>query len=294
MPARRNGWRKRAREALEGRRLSLAHRREVGAAEGERSGGGRRGYSPNELLICLVSRLMENGRTAFIGTGVPMLAAALAKRLYAPRLTAIFEFGGTDPVLDRLPLNVGAQQTFHRAVSAISLSEVMEAAQRGLIELGFIGAAQVDPYGNINTTVIGEHGRPGVRLPGSGGGCDIGSLCWRTVVLLTEHTPRRLMPRLDFLTTPGYLSGPGARQRAGLPRGTGPYRVVTNLAVMDFEERSRRMRLLSLNPGVTVRMVVEATGFELVLPDRVVINPPPTGEELKVLRREVDPHRLYL
>jgi len=237
---------------------------------------------------------MENGKMAFIGTGIPMLAASLAKRLHAPKMEAVFEFGGTDPVLDCLPLNVGAQQTFHRAVSAISMADVMEAAQRGFLDIGFVGAAQIDPFGNINTTVIGEHARPKVRLPGSGGACEIGALCWRTVALLAEHDKKRFVENVDFITTPGYLDGPCARERAGLPQGTGPYRVVTPLALLDFEESSRRMRLRSLNPGVSIEDVRRNTGFELVIPENVGSNPPPTPRELRVLRKDVDPHRLYI
>jgi glutaconate CoA-transferase subunit B len=251
-------------------------------------------YSGMELLICLVARLMEDRKMAFIGTGVPMLAAALAKRHHAPELMAVFEFGGTDPALDRLPQNVGAQETFHRASAATSLSEVMEAAQRGYLEYGFLGAAQIDPFGNLNTTVIGKHARPTVRLPGSGGGCDIGALCWKTVTLVPDHSPRKFVERLDFVTTAGYLAGPGAREGAGLPRGSGPYRVVSNLAVMDYDEAKKRMRLLSVNPGVTVDDVKRNTGFGLVLPARVGRNAPPTTDELRILRREVDPHRLYI
>jgi glutaconate CoA-transferase subunit B len=251
-------------------------------------------YSGTELLICLVARLMENRKMAFIGTGVPMLAAALAKKHHAPGLMAVFEFGGTDPALDVLPLNVGAQQTFQRSISAVSLAEVMEAAQRGFLEYGFVGAAQIDPFGNLNTTVIGEHSRPKVRLPGSGGGCDIGALCWKTIALVPNHNVQKFVERLDFMTTAGYLDGPGARERAGLPRGSGPYRVVSNLAVLDYDEKSRRMRLRSLNPGVTIEEVRQSTGFGLVIPDRVDDNEPPTAEELRILRKEVDPHRLYI
>ncbi|MBM4249371.1 MAG: 3-oxoacid CoA-transferase [Euryarchaeota archaeon] len=253
-----------------------------------------REYSGTELLICLVARIMENRKMAFIGTGVPMLAAALAKKHHAPGLMAVFEFGGTDPALDCLPLNVGAQQTFQRAISAVSLAEVMEAAQRGFLEYGFVGAAQIDPFGNLNTTVIGEHSRPAVRLPGSGGGCDIGALCWRTVALVPDHNPRKFVERLDFMTTAGYLDGPGARERAGLPPGSGPYRVVSNLAVMDYDGATRRMRLHSLNPGVTVEQVRQNTGFELVVPENAGRNEPPTRDELRILRREVDPRRLYI
>jgi len=251
-------------------------------------------YSGTELLICLVARLMENRKTAFIGTGVPMLAASLAKKLHAPEMMAVFEFGGTDPVLDRLPLNVGGQQTFHKAISALSLSDVMEAAQRGQIELGFLGGAQIDMYGNINTTCIGEHAHPKVRLPGSGGGCDIGSLCWRTIGLLTDHNPKKLVRKVDFVTTAGYLDGPGAREKAGLPAGCGPYRVVTNLATLDYHPTTKKMRLMALNPGVSVRKVVENTGFELDAGRKVGSNEAPTAEELRVLRNEVDPTRLYI
>jgi len=251
-------------------------------------------YSGTELLICLVARLMENGKMAFIGTGVPMLAAALAKKHHAPGLLAVFEFGGTDPALDVLPLNVGAQQTFQRGISAVSLAEVMEAAQRGFLEYGFLGAAQIDPFGNLNTTAIGEHARPKVRLPGSGGGCDIGALCWKTIALVPNHNVQKFVEKLDFMTTAGYLDGPGARERAGLPRGSGPYRVVSNLAVLDYDEKGRRMRLHSLNPGVSVDEVRRSTGFGLIVPDNVGQNGPPTAEELRILRREVDPHRLYI
>jgi len=231
---------------------------------------------------------------AFIGTGVPMLAAALAKKHHAPGLMAVFEFGGTDPALDALPLNVGAQQTFRRGISAVSLAEVMEAAQRGFLEYGFVGAAQIDPFGNLNTTVIGEHARPKVRLAGSGGNCDIGALCWKTIALVPNHNLRKFVDRLDFRTTAGYLDGPGARERAGLPRGTGPFRVVSNLAMMDYDGNSKRMRLHSLNPGVTPEQVQENTGFELMVADKVGHNAPPTREELRILRTEVDPHRLYI
>jgi len=251
-------------------------------------------YSGTELLICLVARLMENRKTAFIGTGVPMLAASLAKKLHAPEMVAVFEFGGTDPELDCLPLNVGGQQTFSRAITALSLADVMEAAQRGQVEFGFLGGAQIDIHGNINTTCIGDHRRPKVRLPGSGGGCDIGSLCWRTVGLLTDHSPMKLVRKVDFITTAGYLDGSGAREKAGLPPGTGPYRVVTNLATMDYHPITKEMQLLALNPGVTVEKVLESTGFELGVPSRVRSNEPPTKEELRVLRNEVDPTRLYI
>ncbi|MCD4675223.1 MAG: 3-oxoacid CoA-transferase [Desulfobacula sp.] len=249
-------------------------------------------YTPSELLICLASRVMEDGTTAFIGTGIPMLAASLAQNMHAPNLVPVFEFGGTGAILEKLPLAVGDMRTYNKAVAASGICDVMETAQRGFVEFGFLGGAQIDCYGNLNSTVIGEHSKPKVRLPGSGGANDVGSCCWRTIAIM-RHDKRRFMEKIDFLTTPGYLSGPGAREEAGLPVNSGPYRVVTNLCVMDYEEKSKRMRLLSLNPGVTVENVIENTGFELLMAEKITFNEPPKEQELKILREHVDPDGLY-
>jgi glutaconate CoA-transferase subunit B len=250
-------------------------------------------YNPNELLICTASRLMPDGTTAFIGTGIPMLAASLAQKMHAPNLVAIFEFGGTGAILEDLPLAVGERRTFHKAVAASGICDIVETAQRGFIEYGFLGGAQIDPYGNLNSTVIGEHDHPKVRLPGSGGGNDVGSHCWRTIAIM-RHDSRRFVEQVDFITTPGYLNGPGAREKAGLPPGTGPYRVVTTLAVMGYHPESKRMMLLATQPGVTVEQVVENTGFELLMADEIECSPPPTEEELRILRDEVDRDKYYI
>ncbi len=250
-------------------------------------------YNPTELLICIASRLMEDETTAFIGTGIPMLAASLAQRRQAPHLIPIFEFGGTGAILEELPLAVGEARTFHRALAASGICDIMETAARGFIDYGFLGGAQIDPYGNLNSTVIGPHRRPKVRLPGSGGGNDVGSLCWRTIIII-RHSRRSFVPQVDFLTTPGYLSGPGAREEAGLPPGSGPLYVVSTLALMGFDEESKRMKLLATQPGVTVEQVQAETGFELLIPDKVGENEPPSAEELRILREEVDRDRLYI
>ncbi len=251
-------------------------------------------YNRTELLICTASRLMEDNSTAFIGTGIPMLAASLAQKLYAPNLVPVFEFGGTGAQLARLPRAVGESRTFYRAVAASGICDIIETAQRGFVDYGFLGGAQIDPYGNLNSTYIGgDHDHPKVRLPGSGGGNDVGSHCWRTIILM-QHEKRRFLEKIDFVTTPGYLTGPGAREAAGLPPGTGPFRVVTSLAIMGFHPESLRMMLLQLQPGVTVEQVVENTGFELLMADRVEESPPPTAEELRVLREEVDPEKIYI
>jgi glutaconate CoA-transferase subunit B len=250
-------------------------------------------YKPAELLICTASRLMNDNTTAFIGTGIPMLAASLAQRMHAPNLVAIFEFGGTGAIFEELPLAVGGQSTFHRAIAAAGICDVMETAQRGFIEYGFLGGAQIDPYGNLNSTVIGEFERPKVRLPGSGGGNDVGSHCWQTIAIM-RHDKRRFVEKLDFLTTPGYLNGPGSREAAGLPPGTGPYRVVSNLAILGYHPQSKRMMLLATQPGVSVEEIIDNTGFDLVIAEQVESNHPPTSEELQILRQEVDKDHLYI
>jgi glutaconate CoA-transferase subunit B len=236
---------------------------------------------------------MEDGTTAFIGTGIPMLAASLAQRRHAPNLVAVFEFGGTGAILENLPRAVGEGRTFHRAVAASGICDIVETAQRGFIEYGFLGGAQIDVYGNLNTTVIGEHDHPKVRLPGSGGGNDVGSHCWRTIAIM-RHDQRRFVEKVDFITTPGYLSGPGAREAAGLAAGTGPFRVVTNLAVLGYHPDTKRMMLLATQPGVSVTQVVETTGFKLAVADQVEESPAPSAEELRILREEVDRDRFYI
>ncbi len=250
-------------------------------------------YNPNELLICTASRLMPDSTTAFIGTGIPMLAASLAQRMHAPNLITIFEFGGTGAILEELPIAVGERRSFHKAVAASGICDIMETAQRGLIEYGFLGGAQIDPYGNLNSTVIGEYYHPKVRLPGSGGGNDVGSHCWRTIAIM-RHDRKRFVEKVDFITTPGYLSGPGTREAAGLPPNTGPYRVVTTLALLGYDPESKRMMLLARQPGVEVEEVVENTGFDLEISDHVEKNEPPTVEELRILREEVDKEKLYI
>jgi glutaconate CoA-transferase subunit B len=250
-------------------------------------------YNPTELLICTASRLMEDETTAFIGTGIPMLAASLAQRRQAPNLIPIFEFGGTGAILEDLPMAVGEARTFHKALAASGICDTMETATRGFIDYGFLGGAQIDPYGNLNSTVIGQHHPPKVRLPGSGGANDVGSLCWQTIIII-RHSRRSFVEKVDFVTTPGYLTGPGAREEAGLPPGTGPLYVVSTLALMGFDDETKRMKLLKTQPGVTADQVVAETGFALILPDEIGASDPPTAEELHILREEVDRQRLYI
>jgi glutaconate CoA-transferase subunit B len=251
-------------------------------------------YTAMELMICCAARALEDGRTVAVGTGVPCAAAMLAQRIHAPCLTIVFEAGGVAPQLPTMPISVGDSRTFYRAVMATSMADVMETCQRGMIDYTFLGGAQIDAYGNLNSTMIGgDYARPRVRLPGSGGANDLASLCWR-ILVVTTHDRRRFVEKLDFLTTPGYLTGPGAREAAGLPAGTGPYRVITDLAVMGYDETSKRMQVRSLHPGVTLDQVRAATAFELGVLEPLAITAAPSDEELRILREEVDPHRWVL
>jgi glutaconate CoA-transferase subunit B len=251
-------------------------------------------YSPMELMICCAARLLEDGKTAAVGTGVPCAAAMLAQKTTAPHLVIVFEAGGVAPILPTMPISVGDSRTFYRAVMATSMCDVMETCQRGLIDYTFLGGAQIDPYGNLNSTMIGDdYTRPRIRLPGSGGANDLASLC-RRILVVTNHDRRRFVPKLDFLTTPGYLTGPGAREAAGLAPGTGPFRVITDLAVLGYHEDTKRMEIVSLHPGVQLEQVKEATGFELGIRDPLGVTRAPSEEELRILREEIDPHRYIL
>lgn len=250
-------------------------------------------YNAMELMICVASRLLEDGATAGVGTGAPCAAAMLAQKTHAPGLLVAFEAGGLAPVLPSMPISVGDSRTTHRALLATSMCDIMEACQRGVMDYAFLGGAQIDAYGNLNSTVIGDYQSPSVRFPGSGGANDFASFCWRTLVL-TQHDRRRFVEKLDFLTTPGFLTGPGAREAAGLPEGGGPYRVITDLAVIRFGEVTCRMEVESLHPSVTFEQVQAETGFELGQVESVYETEPPRDEELCILREEVDPDGLII
>jgi glutaconate CoA-transferase, subunit B len=253
----------------------------------------RAAYNAMELMICCAARLLEDGRTVAVGTGVPCAAAMLAQRTTAPNLVILFEAGGVAPQLPTMPISVGDSRTFYRGLMATSMADIMQTCQRGMVDYTFLGGAQIDAYGNLNSTIIGDYQKPKVRFPGSGGANDLASLCWR-IFVVTVHDRRRFVEKLDFVTTPGYLSGPGAREAAGLPPNTGPYRVITDLAVMGYHEQTRRMEVLSLHPGVARDQVLAATGFALTFNEPSTVTEPPTAEELRILRDEVDPHRYVL
>ncbi|TAL32336.1 MAG: 3-oxoacid CoA-transferase [Spirochaetes bacterium] len=251
-------------------------------------------YNIMELMICVAARELGNGRTAGIGSGAPCAAAMLAQKTLAPHLVIMFESGGIDPLIPEMPVSVGDSRTFHKAVRAGTMFEVMQACSRGMVDYAILGGAQIDLYGNINSTMLGsDYRKPAVRLPGSGGSNDFASLCWRTIIMSVQEKSR-FVPTLDFITAPGWLDGGDSRAASGLPADCGPYRVITDMAVMDFEQESKRMRVISINPGCTFDDVQNNCGFELLKARKVFTTKPPTVMELRILREEIDPERTII
>jgi glutaconate CoA-transferase subunit B len=241
--------------------------------------------SGQELMTIAGSRLLRDRAVVFAGVGAPLEASVLAKRLHAPDLTIVLEGGsvGARMLPGRLPVSTNEMRAAHRAFMLAPIVDIFLYAQRGAYDYGFIGAGQIDRYGNVNTSFIGDPDRPKVRLPGSGGANDIVSSC-REILIMTKHERRRFVERVDFITSPGYLSGPEARRAAGLVRSR-PVAVVTDLALLGFDEATGRLRLDALQPGVEEADVHAATGFELGRADVVGRLAPPTDEELLELRR---------
>jgi 3-oxoacid CoA-transferase subunit A/glutaconate CoA-transferase subunit A len=244
-------------------------------------------YSSTEMLACVASNTLEDKKSVFVGTGLPMIAAMLAKRTHAPNLLLFFEAGGIGPEIPVLPISVGDSRTFYMAIAASSMHDTMSMAQAGYIDYGFLGAAQIDKYGNINTTVIGPYEHPKTRLPGSGGANDVGTLCNKTIIIMRQDK-NRFVEKVDFLTTPGYLDGYDSREKKGLPEGSGPYRVITQLGVFGFDEKSKKMKLISLHPNVTIDMIKKNSGFDIIIPKDVSITKSPSKDELKILKK-IDP-----
>jgi len=252
----------------------------------------KKSFTTAELMICRASKELRNGEIAFIGTGLPMLAAMLAKRTHASDLVVIFEAGTIDSKLKDLPGSVGDPRCVYGSTTCSGLFDVFGTIlQRGRVDIGFLGGAQCDMYGNLNSTAIGDYWRPKVRLPGSGGAGDIAALAKRTVIIM-KHERRRFPPRVDYLTSVGWIEGGDSRKRVGLKRG-GPVTVVTDLCVMKFDERAKRMYVAEVHPGVSFERIQRETGFPLDF-SRARMTPEPTEEEIKLIREEIDPERVIL
>ncbi|MBM3733343.1 MAG: 3-oxoadipate--succinyl-CoA transferase subunit B [Acidimicrobiia bacterium] len=249
-------------------------------------------YTAAELLAVMASRTLEDGQTVFAGVGIPLLAATLAQRLHAPGLTILFEGGVLGPFIvpGELPPSTNEQRCTRRANMILPITDVLLLLQRGYVDIGFLGGAQIDHYGNINSSFIGDPAKPKTRLPGTGGGNDIASLA--KIVVAMKHEKRRFVEKVDFVTSPGFLSGGDSRAKSGLVSG-GMHKIVTDLAVLGIDPASKRVRIDALHPGVTAEQVRDNTGFDLEIAPDVHETKPPDERELRVLR-ELDPDRLYI
>ncbi len=251
-------------------------------------------YNNMELMITIAARTLEDGAIVLVGTGVPVATAMLAQMTHAPDLTILFEAGGVAPLLPTMPISVGDSRTTFKSLKATTMAEIMEFCQTGMVDYCFLGGAQIDKYGNLNSTIIGDdYKKPKTRFPGSGGANDLASLCWRTMVV-TPQNDKRFVVKPDFITTPGFLEGGTSRVDAGLPKDTGPYRVITDIGVYGYHPETKEMMLLSLHPGKTIEDVKANSSFEILIPEKYDMTTEPTDEELEVLREKVDPTRVII
>jgi glutaconate CoA-transferase, subunit B len=241
-------------------------------------------WSADEMMSIAAARSLRDGQACFVGIGLPSTAANLARRLHAPNLVLIYESGTLDTRPDELPLSIGDGILAESALSVVSVPEIFNYwLQPGRIDVGFLSGAQLDRFGNINTTVIGEYDEPDVRLPGSGGAPEIAASC-REVIVVMRHRLRAFVEQVDFVTSVGHGSGPLDRQILGL-RGAGPVRVITDLGVLEPDPVSRELTLTQVHDGVDVDTVLKATGWELAVAPDLRVAEAPTFEELERLRR---------
>ena len=249
-------------------------------------------YNTAEMVCIMSARFLEDGKIVFGGAGMPLVSCILAQKLHAPRMTILFEGGAIGPHIEagKMPPGTNEQRAARRANMLLSITDILLLQQRGYVDYGFLGGAQIDMFGNLNSSFIGDPEKPKVRLPGTGGANDIASLASRILVAM-HHEKKRFVEKVDFITTPGYLQGGDTRKKAGLAVG-GTYKVITHLGIFGFDEQSKRMQLETLHPGITVEEVKERTGFDLLIPEKIPYTKPPTDHELRILR-ELDPDQRY-
>lgn len=249
-------------------------------------------YTLQELQAVAAAREIKDYDTVIVGTGLPLLASRLAQMTNAPNMVCIYESGTIDAKLTQTPLSVAEASLVPGAAMQGGLLDGLGVVHAGEVDLGFLGGAQIDKYGNLNSHVIGDYYQPSVRLAGSGGANDIGSCCGRTIIMMI-HNRRRFVEKVDFISTPGYLTGYDAREKMHFP-GNGPALVVTDLGLLRFDEETKEMYLEFFHPGVSMDSIKENTSWELKISDNVKETEPPTAEEIRLLREELDPQGLFL
>jgi len=251
-------------------------------------------YTLREMMTIMAAREIHDGDIVFCGTGISMLAAMAAKHINAPNSITFFETGAIDSKLEEIPLAVSDSRVMYWAASNGGLLDAFATMQNRITGdhvIGILGAAQVDKYGNLNSTSIGDYYRPEARFPGSGGACDVASFVPRCIIFM-QHEKRKFPNKVDYLTSPGYLDGPQGREKAGLMPG-GPTAVVTNLGVMRFDDQTKEMYLANYYPGITPQKILENMEFSVDI-TRATEAASPTERELKILREQVDPQRIIL
>lgn len=248
-------------------------------------------YTANELMVCQAARQLRDGEVVFVGIGLPNLACNLARRLHTPRLVLVYESGAVGAVPERLPISIGDPSLVTDSLSVCSMFDIFGYyLQGGLIDVGFLQGAQIDRFGNINTTIVGDYAQPTVRLPGSGGACEIAILAKR-VIIMAPQSRRSFPERVDFITSPGFVDGPMTRTRLGMP-GAGPRSVITDLGCYEF--RDGNMVLTSLHPGCTLEQVRQNTGWDVCASSYLQTTEEPTSKELQIIREDLDPMHLYI
>ena len=249
-------------------------------------------YTTSELMVSRAAKELNNGDVVFVGIGVPSLAVNLAYRMHAPGLCMIYESGAVGCVPTRLPISIGDPCLVTGSLAVVPMLDVFNLyLQNGLFDVGFLGGAQVDRYGNINSTVIGDYRKPKVRLPGSGGACEIASLV-KKVVITIGNSKRTLPEKVDFITSPGYLGGGREREALGLQGG--PQLVITDMGVYNFDPETKEMVLDALHPGVTLDTIRANIGWDVKVAPQLSETPPPTAEEIRIIREELDPQGIFL
>lgn len=243
-------------------------------------------YTASEMMAVACAKEIKDYEVAFVGVGVPMMAGLIASKTHAPNCTIVYECGGTGAISRRMPWNVADNPTTENALGVPEMWRIFSDAQAGYVDKGVLGGAQVDKYGNLNTTVIlggGTYEHPKVRLPGSGGANDIASSCGETIIMM-RLSKERFVQKVDFITSPGYLDGPGARERAGLS-GKGPVALVSDMGVFRFDDATKEMYLDALYPGCTADMVRENVGWDLKVSPKLRTYNPPLTDEIAIIHK---------
>ncbi len=250
-------------------------------------------YTPGEIMVTRAAKELKNGEVVFVGIGLPNLACNLARRLQAPDLILIYESGAVGAVPSRLPISIGDPCLVTDSISVCSMVEVFNYyLQGGMIDVGFLGGAQVDRFGNINSTIIGAYEEPKVRLPGSGGACEI-SIHAKKIILILNQTKKTFPKRIDFITSPGYVDESNQRNKYSMP-GKGPVLVITDFGVYTFSDDTHEMVLSEIHPGVSLENLKENIAWEIRVSDKLKRTTSPTEAELLIIREDLDPDKIYL